>query len=239
MKTYRDHAIVLRKFDAKEKDRVVVLLTEHHGKVRTIAYRVRSAKNSNAGRLEPLNIVDVLLKEGRDLDTIQDVRLVEGFRTIRTNLAPLSQALAMIEAVDRLTPDKVAVDDIYTMLTRALLELNERPSPLVAGAFFWKLLAYEGQSPQVDSCVRCGTSTDIVSFSVIDGGVHCDDCRSGVSLSPAGLALLRQILGGQLAAALAEPDSPAVQEVHQLAKDAMEAHLERSLRSLGVLDRHL
>ncbi len=216
-----------------------MLLTQHHGKVRTIAYRVRSAKNANAARLEPMNIVDVLLKEGRELDTIQDVRLVEGFRAIRGDLGPFGQALAMIEAVDRLTPEKSNVEDIYVMLSKALLELNERPSPLVAGAFFWKLLAYEGQSPEIDHCVRCGTTANLVSFSVLEGGVHCDDCRSGIGLSPAALALLRQILRGQLASALSEPESPAVLEVHQLARDAMEAHLERSLRSFGVFDRRL
>jgi hypothetical protein len=47
------------------------------------------------------------------------------------------------------------------------------------------------------------------------------------------------ILGGRMHEALALPESPATNEVNQLAMEAMEAHLERRLRSLGVFDRHL
>jgi hypothetical protein len=39
--------------------------------------------------------------------------------------------------------------------------------------------------------------------------------------------------------ALVMPESMAVNEVNHLAMEAMEAHLERRLRSLGVFDRHL
>jgi hypothetical protein len=47
------------------------------------------------------------------------------------------------------------------------------------------------------------------------------------------------VLHGGLAAALALPESPAVHEVNELARAAMEHHLERRLRSIGVLDRPL
>jgi hypothetical protein len=44
--------------------------------------------------------------------------------------------------------------------------------------------------------------------------------------------LVRRILGGGLASALAEPDGPVVGEVTDLATEAMESHLDRRLRSL-------
>ena len=56
------------------------------------------------------------------------------------------------------------------------------------------------------------------------------------AVSPEAVDLLRQILGGRLAAALREPASPATSEVDHLATRVVEHHLERRLRSVGVLD---
>ena len=50
--------------------------------------------------------------------------------------------------------------------------------------------------------------------------------------------LLRQILGGELNAALAAPPSAAGHEVAILATRAMEHHLERGLRAVALLERH-
>jgi DNA repair protein RecO (recombination protein O) len=55
-------------------------------------------------------------------------------------------------------------------------------------------------------------------------------------VSPEAVALLQQILGGQLNDALASPASPASHEVDHLATRAVEHHLERRLRSVTVLD---
>jgi hypothetical protein len=45
------------------------------------------------------------------------------------------------------------------------------------------------------------------------------------------------ILGGQLNAALDEPESPATAEVAQLATAALEHHLERRLRSVAMFEQ--
>ena len=49
--------------------------------------------------------------------------------------------------------------------------------------------------------------------------------------------MLRQILGGQLGAALRRPADDATTEVTAIATAAIESHLERRLRSVTVLDR--
>jgi DNA repair protein RecO (recombination protein O) len=74
---------------------------------------------------------------------------------------------------------------------------------------------------------------------VVEGGAHCSACGTGLPVSAAALAILRNILGGRMNEALSLEESPAVIEVNNLAMKAMEAHLERRLKSLGVFDRHL
>ena len=48
--------------------------------------------------------------------------------------------------------------------------------------------------------------------------------------------MLQDILGGRLSVALDEPASPATHEVDHLATRVMEHHLERRLRSVGLLE---
>jgi hypothetical protein len=51
-------------------------------------------------------------------------------------------------------------------------------------------------------------------------------------MSAPALALLRRILGGDLASVLNGPPPPGADEVAELATEAMEAHLDRRIRSV-------
>jgi len=184
-------------------------------------------------------MVDIQLHLGRSLDTIQQVELVHTHTKLRTDFARLSQGLSMAEAIDTLTPDREPVGHLYELLSRALIELNRRQSPLLLGAFYWKVLAADGASPVLYSCARCDEPAELVAFDLIGGGALCSQCRAGVPISFAALELLRRVLGGALAQAREAKDSPVVNEVNSLARRAMEFHLERRLKSIGVFDRHL
>ena len=76
-----------------------------------------------------------------------------------------------------------------------------------------------------------------MAFDLDEGGVLCQATGGASPLSPEALEVLRRILGGRLNEALAADRSPATDEVEHLAVRAMEHHLERRLRSVGLLDR--
>jgi DNA repair protein RecO (recombination protein O) len=99
------------------------------------------------------------------------------------------------------------------------------------------LLAAEGVSPQVQKCVGCLQSVELVAFDISQGGAQCRSCRTGVSISPPALQLLQQVLGGQLHVALAQEASAASGELTHLATQAMEHFIERRLRSTSLFDR--
>jgi DNA repair protein RecO (recombination protein O) len=123
------------------------------------------------------------------------------------------------------------------MLVGALRTLAAQDHPLIVPAFFWKLLALEGLRPMVDFCVVCEREDELCAFDLEEGGMLCADHRRGTALTPEAIRLLQAILGGKLAAVLAQPISPASLDIEHLATRAMEHHLERRLRSVGVLDR--
>ena len=73
---YRDTAVVLRHYRLGEADRIVVLLTEEHGKVRAVAKGVRKTGSKFGARLEPLSHVRLLLYQGRELDIVSQAESV-------------------------------------------------------------------------------------------------------------------------------------------------------------------
>ncbi|HLY81486.1 MAG TPA: DNA repair protein RecO [Acidimicrobiales bacterium] len=239
MSLYRDQGVVLRTWKLGEADRIVVLITPGHGKVRAVAKGVRKTKSRFGGRLEPLTNVSLLLYEGRELDVITQAETIEHFRPIREDLDRMTDAMALLEVVDHVAQEREASPRLYQMLVGALGALAARRSPLLVPAFFWKLLSLEGAHPLLGECAGCQTPaavTDLVAFDLAQGGALCRSCRQGLPMSPAALALIRRILEGGLAGVLVEPGGPAVAEVAALATRSMEQHLERRLRSMHLLE---
>jgi DNA repair protein RecO (recombination protein O) len=234
---YRDDGIVLRTHKLGEADRIVVLLTRAHGKVRAVAKGVRKTKSRFGSRLEPPTHLQLLLYEGRELDIVTQVETIDHFRSIRDDLDRLTAAVSMLEAADQLSLEGDANPQLHQMLLGALRALGANPAPLVVPGFFFKVLALEGFGSEVSVCVECGTEDGLVAFDVGYGGARCGAHRQGVAVSPAALELLQMILGGRLGEALAQPASPATTEVAHLANRSMEHHLERRLRSVAILDR--
>jgi DNA repair protein RecO (recombination protein O) len=235
---FRDTGVVLRTYRLGEADRIIVLMTEGHGKVRAVAKGVRRTSSKFGARLEPLTHVDLLLWQGRsDLDIVNQVEVIETFRHVREDLSRVAKGLALLEVTDQIAQERHPDRRLFTMLVGALRTLSESSSDptLLAPAFFLKALVLEGATPVLDACASCGEpdgEVELVAFDLVEGGTLCRRCRRGRPMSGAALALLRRILGGDLSAVLAGPPPEGADEVAELATEAMEVHLDRRIRSV-------
>ena len=238
---YRDTGVVLRTYKLRESDRIVVIHTAENGKVRAVAKGVRKTKSKFGARLEPMSHVRLLLYRGRELDIVSQAEAVEPLSPMLSSLDRASQGLAAIEAVDQLSLEREPNPQLYRMVVGVLRAIATAPSPLNVAAFYWKLLANEGMRPELDRCVRCGETepaAQFVAFDLNEGGVLCRSCRSGQSISPGALVILREILGGQLVRALGRDESPITHEVSALATSALEFHIERRLKAVAMFETH-
>jgi DNA repair protein RecO (recombination protein O) len=235
---YRDTGVVLRTYKMGEADRIIVLLTEAHGKVRAVAKGVRRTSSKFGARLEPLSHVALLMWRGRgELDIVNQAEVVDHFRPVREDLERMGQGLSMLEAVDQLAQEGHPDPRLYSMLVGALRALADPTldPTLVPAAFFLKALVLEGATPVLEGCASCGRpaeEVELVAFDLTEGGALCRSCRRGRPMSADALALMRRILGGALRSTLRERPPPGAAEVVGLAIEAMEAHLDRQLRSV-------
>src|SRR5580700_10906790 len=104
MTLFRDHGVVLRTYRLGEADRIIVLLTAQHGKVRAVAKGVRRTGSKFGARLEPLSHVALLLWQGRgDLDTVNQAEVIDHFRTVREDLDRMNRGMSLLEVADQLS----------------------------------------------------------------------------------------------------------------------------------------
>jgi DNA repair protein RecO (recombination protein O) len=233
-----DDAVVLRTFKSGEADRVVVLWTRNFGKVRVLAKGVRKTTSRLGATLETLAYVKVdLVKTRGEFYIARHVAHKERLSTLRGSYSRISAGYAVVEAIDAIPSDGVADEAIFDLLTRVLLTLDDESydPTLVPASFFFRLLALDGSEPVVDACVNCGRREPLVAFDAGVGGTLCDNCRQGLSLSRDALALIRRMLGGDLASVLRETPPAGAGEVMAVAQEAIEGHFGRRLRSPGAV----
>jgi DNA repair protein RecO (recombination protein O) len=230
---FDDDAVVLRTFKSGEADRIAVLWTRSHGKVRVLAKGVRKTTSRLDAALEPLAHVHIdLVKSRGDLYIARHVRHQELLSVLRSSYQRINAGYAVVEVVDAIPSDDVADEGIFDLVVRVLstLDQEEFDPTLVPASFFFRLLALDGSQPVVDCCVNCGREGPLVAFDAAVGGTLCATCRSGRSISPDALALVRRILGGELASVLREETPAGEGEVMAIAHEAIEQHFGKRLK---------
>ena len=235
---FSDQGIVLRSYPFGEADRVVVLLSPNRGKLRTVAKGVRKTKSRFGGRLEPFTHVDLVLYEGRNLDTITQVSIIEAFAHLRTDLDRVVAAGTMLEVADLVAQEGEPTHRLFLLLQRGLRVLDDgQPHPDLVTAYLLKAAEIIGVAPALEHCASCGRTDELGRFSFAAGGVVCERCRSAGSYAlRAGLTDYLAAVSASDLSQLPDPDEAMSREAIGVTRRFVEYHLERRLASLAVLD---
>ena len=242
MSTYREEAVVLRKLDYGEADRIYTLLTKDHGKIGAIARGVRKTSSKLASALEVYNQVDIQLAHGRNLDVIAQVIRKQTPR-IEADLERTSRAALIAELAERMTEDRHPIEDLYELTCWALDELAVDPEPRRAAAFFLSAaLDLMGYAPQLADCASCGRPLAETShaFSAASGGFVCGNCADPAEpvVSPGAIKVLRVMFRRDVELYRRLKLSTAIMdEVDDVLADQLEYHLDKRLNSLRFLRR--
>jgi DNA repair protein RecO (recombination protein O) len=240
---YRTPAVILKRMDLGEADRIVTLFSRDVGKVRAVARGVRRTTSRSAGHLEPFTLSDVLFAVGRELDVISQVDTVESFRGIREDLVLTTHAYYLAEVVDLLTEDHMENRGVFDALVEGLRDLGDHPDArLVLVTFHLRLLEALGYRPELRECVVCRATIepDRNQFSALMGGVLCPGCgpqeNTARALGNSALKLLRFIQHTDGRQAVVVPIAVA-REAEGLLRDYAEHLIERRLRSPALIAR--
>jgi DNA repair protein RecO (recombination protein O) len=199
---FRVQAIILKRTDYGEADRLLTLYTPDLGKLRAIAKGARKPSSRKSGHVELFTHSALLIAKGRHLDIVTQADTLDAFAPLRANLDRLGFAYYLAELVDQFSvegdsasrgefhasadPDGAPMDTavenqpLFDLLLHSLQWLGEEATDpaLLARYFELRLLQYVGYRPQLTKCSNCGKPLEPIDnfFSAEAGGVIDPAC---------------------------------------------------------------
>jgi DNA repair protein RecO (recombination protein O) len=244
-RVYRTEAIVLRRHDLGETDRILTLYSRDYGKIRVVAKGVRKPSSRKAGHVELFVRADVLVARGRSLDVLTQVEMIDAFQPLRTDLVRATYAAHVVELLDAFTEDADENVALYGLLASGLRWISETGDLRRTARYYeLHLLDLAGYRPELFQCVVCGEPIKPQNqfFSAADGGVVCPRCSHerprARRLSLNALKVLRYMQTRPYRVVEQLKLGNAVQnECERLLHDALTYYLERRLKSAVFLER--
>ncbi len=243
-RVYRIEAIVLKRQDLGEADRLLTVLSPDRGKLRLVGKGIRKPTSRKAGHLELFTHTNLLVAQGRNLDIITQAEMVRPFRGLREDLTRTSYAYYVAELVDQFATEGTENVALFRLLLEMLGALETaRRLDVLTRSFELHVLEVAGYRPQLHRCPRCrqGLAPVLNFLSLAEGGVLCPRCgetdRAARPLSVNALKALRFLQAQPLAAADRLNLSAGLRgELEQVMRAILVYTLERQLKSTAFLE---
>ena len=137
-RVYAVHAIVLKRANVGEADRIVTIFSKEYGRMKVVAKGIRCVHSRRAPYLEVFSGVSLMLHKGKTWDSVTQASPIHAFSRLRESLPRVSAGYYFCELVDALTPEHQEHRDVYTLLVGALTQLNDvtQVNPIVVSEQF-------------------------------------------------------------------------------------------------------
>jgi DNA repair protein RecO (recombination protein O) len=260
-RSYSTEAIILKRSDLGEADRILTLFTPYKGKFHAIAKGIRRPISKKAGHIELLSHCRLHVAVGRNLDIVTQAESIENFLHVRTDLWHMTCGFYLAELVDRFIEEHTLHQDVYNLLLEALrvldadaIELQQQRAAgtLAAGQehghtqlllryFELYLLSYIGYEPVLRTCAHCNAELQPVEngFTPALGGALCPNC-SHLWVQPLSMNALKVLRLLQRTEWAKVPPLRLDARLHGELEAAMHGllrfHLERDLKSWSFLE---
>lgn len=213
----RYSAIVLKKKDIGEADRMYTMYTRESGKIRAVARGVRKPHARLAAQLENFHLSSIIVMRSRGVGNIKSAVIEKERRSIQTSYEVMRDVFLVAEFFDHFIGWEEQDEVLFNLLESYLDQLeiliqNGRLDklPLLRGAFLFKSLAHLGHTLEIGHCVISG---EVLSpgdhfVSVEQGGLVSAVSAKSVQLpdiqklSMENIKLMRLILAYSLASIL-------------------------------------
>ena len=233
-------AIVLRRVNYRDNDRMVTLLSPSRGRIEAIIRNCRKPKSHNLNAAELFALGDYMVIESGGHMTVTSVHLIETFYPLRADYDRLTCGVWLLGLAEAVAEPEQEEQELFMLLLHTLsrLAFSDQPwKPLLSG-FLLHFSVCQGFKPRLNHCSLCGKrlgDEPPLFFDPADGGVVCGSCRRNgnqVSLSPAQLRWMRGALTAGSASWVNTADAEAP---FQILRAYVESKLGRRLKSGALL----
>ena len=243
MKLYKADAVVLKSIDCGNGDKLLVLFSREHGKIKVMAHGVAKPSSRKRGFVQLFTYTRFLLHRGRELDSVSQCEGIEMFSYIRENLQQISYASYLAELVEALIPEGEQNEPLFLLLLETLRLMEEGEAEILTRSFEIKASGLMGYRPVLEECAQCGGAlTGRLLFSAKTGGLLCELCSAAdprAQVCSRGMAETLKVLSSWTQDRLSQLKISAADRVQIkiLLYDYLKYHLEKDLKSASFLNR--
>lgn len=222
-----------------EADRILTVFTERLGKVKALARGVRKITSKLAGNLEPYNLLELELHEGKTFYSIIGAEIIEAYGADET-LSKSSHVVYLAEIIDKIFEENEKNIAIFELLVEMMRKIQKGENGLIIRSFELQILQSAGFQPNFYQCGKCRVDLKEgeLYLDPLTGEILCISCGGSDihKIDDATLKLLRlmQERGLDICDKI-KCDLTAKQQAEKILEQYLENALERELKSKKYL----
>lgn len=255
MRAYTTAAVVLRRINYGETDKILTLYSRDRGRFSAIAKGARKAVSRLSGATELLTLTKFGMAAGKSLEIVSQAEIKESFPRLRGELPRLAHAIYLADLVDHSVEDHEPNPLLYDLLVAGLYLLQRDIVPEITARWFEVQFIQDlGYAPNYWECSVCGEQVpgtfpqdEIFGLSTSQGAVLCPRHARPASvadhsaLTYESVAFLQTLtaLGpdeGHRLPSITMPSTKSLNLARLALRRFIRYRLERDLKSLDFLD---
>lgn len=185
--------IIITETPYGDNSKIINVLTKERGLIGIMCNNVKNIKNPLRTKTLKFTYGYFHIKYHENkLSKLVDVDIINNLKNIRNDI----ELISYMSYITDLTYQVVKQNNdsqIYSIYISTVLKLNEQKNPLIlTNILELKYLDYLGVGLNLTSCIKCGSTKNIVTLDSDEGGYICQNCYTNEKLlSPKSIKLIR------------------------------------------------
>lgn len=185
--------IIITETPYGDNSKIINVLTKERGLIGIMCNNVKNIKNPLRTKTLKFTYGYFHIKYHENkLSKLVDVDIINNLKNIRNDI----ELISYMSYITDLTYQVVKQNNdsqIYSIYISTVLKLNEQKNPLIlTNILELKYLDYLGVGLNLTSCIKCGSTKNIVTLDPDEGGYICQNCYTNEKLlSPKSIKLIR------------------------------------------------
>ena len=226
-----------------EYDKRIVILTKEKGKISAFAKGARRQNSPLMGVTNPFSFGEFMLYEGRTSYNVMQANISNYFMELSADLEAAYYGFYFMEIADYYTKEYNDETQMLKLLyqTMRALASGKISRELVRYIFELKVLAVNGEAPEVFRCANCGVDDRSMVFSGQNHGTICNECKAlapdGIPVGGSTLYTLQYIVSSTIEKLYTFAVSDEVlSDLRKILKQYTGTHMDKNFKSLEILE---
>lgn len=172
--------IILYETPFKENSKIIQVLTLKYGLIGIICKGVLSPKSKLRAKVNKFSLVrfNIIYKENK-LSTLISADIIDNYTYLKSDIVLISYLTYLCELTYQVVKESNN-NKLYNILITSLDKINNKLDPLViTNIVEIKYLESLGIKLELNKCIKCDATTNILTFDSNLGGFICQTCYNG------------------------------------------------------------